>query len=105
MTESSRTQENLACRLSYWRGRGGVHRCPRRSADSSLEISEQLGFIAQFGVCRLEEPCRRRAATRVIAGRHYPQPLANQGRGGVASRASSLQGSHVLFFEPNRCRN
>src|SRR5438132_1492723 len=42
------------------RGRGGVRRYLRRSADSSLEISEELRFIATFVVCRLEQACRGR---------------------------------------------
>ena len=102
---SSRTQENSARRLWCWRGRGGARQCPRRSADSSLEISEELRFIAEFFVRRLEEACRGRAAARVVAGRHHPQPLANENRGGVACRSGSLQGSDILRFEPDRRRN
>jgi len=42
------------------------------TVDSSLEISEELRFMAEFVVRRLEEVCRGRAAARVVAGRHHP---------------------------------
>src|SRR5437867_1444825 len=71
----------------------------------SLEISEEFGFVAEFVVRRLEEACRGRAAAGVIAGRHHPQPLAHEGRGGVPCRPGSLQSADILLFEPNRRRN
>jgi hypothetical protein len=95
----------LLCRLSCWRGRGGVRQCLLRLADSSLEISKELRFSAEFGIRRLKEARRRWAVAGVVTRCHHPQAPADEGRGGVACGASPPQSSDVLFFEPNRRRN
>ena len=93
------------CHRPCRRGLAEVPRYRRRSAESTLEIPEELGFVSQLVVRRLEETRRGRAPSRVVSGRHHPQAFANELGGRVACRPGSFQRPYVLLFETNRRRN
>ena len=104
-SEHSRSQERLVCHGLCRRARAGAHRYRRRSAESTLEIPEELGFVSQLVVSRLEETRRWRAPSSVVSRRHHAQPPANELRGRDTCRAGSLQSPYVLLFETDRRRD
>src|SRR2546428_13231810 len=92
---------HLLCR----RALAEAHRYRQRSAESTLEIPEELRFVSQLVVGRLEETRRGRAPPRVVSRRHHAQTLANELGGRVTCRPGSFQRPYVLLFETNRRRN